>query len=408
MAWPLAKNLWPRRARAWSTRVMFRLRSALARCARSAASLRVSRSHRSLASGGAAGAGQAVVRTGLDVRPQGSLRISFQGSPIPVKLTTENETCDRVEIAVFTSDDSAGDAGAPVTVRSDGDGGVVVESSGFRQGKARLEGLIPEKFNVDISTSGGNVQLAQLEGSARIATQGGSLAFTKISEGPCRVDSGGGHVVGRAINGNIEMRTSGGDIKVKRVVGVDVDVNVRGPNGATSGSIDIRALYATSTTIQSRMGALSIGTIHGKTQIETQGGDVQVESGADGEIGISSGGGRIDVQLGSSAKKVDFTSQGGDIHIRIPTEMGADIEASGARGVLLDNDFLEQDTIQYTDDTRQSVKGSVAATTGSAEARGYKPTQAVIRADAASGFVELRGKDWLASLGDKFAGLRSL
>ena len=60
-----------------------------------------------------------------------------------------------------------------------------------------LRGLIPAKYNVDIETKGGNVELGFLEGAANIDTQGGNIQVDKITSAEINLASAGGDIAGR-------------------------------------------------------------------------------------------------------------------------------------------------------------------------------------------------------------------
>ena len=81
--------------------------------------------------------------------------------------------------------------------------------------KARI--TIPRKFNVELRTVGSST-VADLDGTAKLATSGGSLKVGNVS-GPATVKSGGGSIIIGDVGGDLEARSGGGSIKTGRVAG---------------------------------------------------------------------------------------------------------------------------------------------------------------------------------------------
>eukprot|EP00466_Bigelowiella_natans_P019858 jgi/Bigna1/137135/aug1.37_g11843 len=369
----------------------------------------------------------------MKVRPQGKLVLDLAGDPAGsdgVVLSTENENCDMVEFSLIMENKEGGENSEkhleePFEMESDGIGGVRLRAR-LSAGQ-KLVGLIPEKFSVDARTSGAGFSMARIEGGVNVDTglvftfsillilelmifkyrswttvmvtpDGGNITLDKVSEGPCQLKSGGGKINARVINGDAHIRTQGGEFVSKRMTGMRYDVD------AEEGVADVRALYAT----QIRVAAKSIqcGSVHGSTSFTSAGGDVVIESGFDGHLEVQTNGGKCDMQLGSSSERIFVNSGGGDIHCRMPQDLEAKVEARGERGVLIDEAL--KDCIGYADVTCQIASGRVMAKSQTSGARGYTPTKATIMLDAGRGFVELRGKDWLSSLGSKFQKLKDL
>lgn len=81
--------------------------------------------------------------------------------------------------------------------------------------KARI--TIPRKFDVELRTVGSST-VADLDGTAKLATAGGSLKIGNIS-GPVTAKSGGGSITIGDVGGDLEARSGGGSIKAGRVAG---------------------------------------------------------------------------------------------------------------------------------------------------------------------------------------------
>src|SRR5882724_4139170 len=95
-----------------------------------------------------------------------------------------------------------------------------VRSGSIRQPglQVRYEISIPKKLDVDLKTSGGDIRLGELVGSATTRTSSGSIFLGTISGRVESHNSGGDILIARA-GGDLVARTSSGSIKVRTVAG---------------------------------------------------------------------------------------------------------------------------------------------------------------------------------------------
>ena len=91
---------------------------------------------------------------------------------------------------------------------------------------------VPSQYNVDLSTSGGDITVSDLNGQVKAKTSGGDIALGRIN-GVVDAHTSGGDVSMAGSHANALLSTSGGDIKVGDAAG-SLSVNTSG------GSIDIR------------------------------------------------------------------------------------------------------------------------------------------------------------------------
>ena len=104
------------------------------------------------------------------------------------------------------------------------DRGVVAEAekeggwSWFSNVRMRWEIDVPENFDIDLKTSGGDVVVVDLNGNAVAKTSGGNVEFENVS-GEIKAKTSGGNVRLIDITGNIDASTSGGDIKIESSIG---------------------------------------------------------------------------------------------------------------------------------------------------------------------------------------------
>ena len=180
-----------------------------------------------------------------------------------------------------------------LSVRSVEGGGVYVngEFSGSRQHNGpvgpEFQIKLPTRFNLDVETQGGDIDLeALLQGEARLTTAGGDVHTTDIS-GPVRIETAGGSISLGNLGVRAEARTAGGDIQIG---------NVRGD-----------------ATIETSGGGIQVGQVGGALRTETAGGDIVI-AGAAGEVMAQTAGGQI--QVGPTRGSVRAQTAGGSIRLQ--------------------------------------------------------------------------------------------
>ncbi|MCX6164232.1 MAG: DUF4097 family beta strand repeat-containing protein, partial [Ignavibacteriae bacterium] len=101
----------------------------------------------------------------------------------------------------------------------------------------KIDVSIPEKFNTDIATAGGDISLGSLTGNVEMKTAGGDIVLKNIS-GKAELKTAGGDIRVESSNGNIEANTAGGNININgsngnieaKTAGGDITVNYTGEN----------------------------------------------------------------------------------------------------------------------------------------------------------------------------------
>jgi len=92
----------------------------------------------------------------------------------------------------------------------------------------RIEVKVPEKFNADIHTSGGDINLAKVEGTIEMHTSGGDVVCSDFL-GSLDVSTSGGDINLNGGNTSIVAHTSGGDITLDYSgVNKGIDVSTSG------------------------------------------------------------------------------------------------------------------------------------------------------------------------------------
>jgi hypothetical protein len=148
---------------------------------------------------------------------------------------------------------------------------------------------VPSAYNVDLSTSGGDLVVGDLSGAAKLRTSGGDIQVAKLS-GPVEGSTSGGDIEVAGASGKVRLSTSGGDIRVSATSG-DTEVSTSG-------------------------GDIEVTGVSGKLSASTSGGDVRATlSGpltADCSLGTS-GGDVVVKGVATSGLYLDASTSGGDV-----------------------------------------------------------------------------------------------
>lgn len=172
-------------------------------------------------------------------------------------------------------------------------------SGGFPHGRREHVGLevdfeilVPVRFNLDLETDGGNLEVERLEGEIRAVTAGGDIRTGDVT-GPLRLETAGGGISLGNIGQRVEARTAGGNIRVGTVKG--------------------------DATLETSGGEIVAGRVEGAIQAQTAGGDIVLQ-GSSGPVVAQTAGGQI--QLGEIGSSVRAQTAGGSIRLH------------GARGLV--------------------------------------------------------------------------
>ncbi len=104
---------------------------------------------------------------------------------------------------------------------------------GHQSGRHRLtvhyQVTVPKKFEMQIKTAGGSIEIASLQGKVDTVTAGGSITLTDI-QGPVSASTSGGDIKTTRCTGQMVARTSGGSITINEFTGTSVHTETSGGN----------------------------------------------------------------------------------------------------------------------------------------------------------------------------------
>ena len=236
----------------------------------------------------------------FNVSPGGTLTVSTQGGDVKV-LPGKGDTVHVVATQYFRRADNAAEAdeaARDLEFKIEQNGNDVTADARFPRRSGWGFGgwppvlvsftvTVPEQYNVNLRTSGGDIEVGDLTGSARAKTSGGDLELGRI-------------------NGPVDGSTSGGDIRLKAALD-------RVHLGTSGGDIDV-------------------GDASGDVHLETSGGDISVER-ATGRLRASTSGGDVSVVLdGSLSDDVSLSTSGGTVTARVPKNAGFRLDANTSGG----------------------------------------------------------------------------
>lgn len=251
----------------------------------------------------------------------------------------------------------------------------------------KVEITVPARFDLDLRTQGGELQVEGVEGDLKGATMGGSLdlkglrgkvAFSTMggairfsdSQADGKVSTMGGALTLQGLSGDLKASTMGGEVTYDGVrrpgqaEGRPVEVSTMG------GAIKVGAAPF-GAQLKTMGGAIHVGSAGGFVKASTMGGAIEVLE-LDGGVEASTMGGDVKVRMvgdpAQGRRDVKVTSKGGEVVVTLPAalSMDVDVELSITRGAGRDyriqSDFplsvKEGPTRSEEDGVRRTLKGT--------------------------------------------------
>ena len=218
---------------------------------------------------------------------------------------------------------------------------------------ATIEIHIPRRYNLEVSTGGGNIEVQDIDGRIRLTSAGGNINVGRVGGGDdsgrdaarnksdrlkpvllvaARIDTQGGHITVGDVSGTLHASTSGGHITTGNIAG-DAVLRTGG------GQIYARNIAGTAA-LDSGGGNIHIEGAGSSVTADTAGGGIVLRQ-ADAPLRVSANHGDItawlsDVPGPKTAKDADaqkprqvsqLSSTSGDIVLYIPRKLAATIDA---------------------------------------------------------------------------------
>jgi DUF4097 and DUF4098 domain-containing protein YvlB len=251
----------------------------------------------------------------FSVAPGGRLTIEADGADLRVTGTGGNQVV--VHILLKGSERTL----ERMTLSAEQSGNDVEVTSKHGNVDGKVEVQVPRAFNFDIHTSGGDITVGQLTGTARGRTSGGDILVTEI-KGPVEMTTSGGDVRVEQVDGETRLSTSGGDVDISRING-DLDAKT---SGGYIHLTDVVGKVAARTS----SGDVIARNIRGDAELKTSGGDIRAT--IDGKITAHTSGGNVSAELVGANRGISVSSSGGDLTIRVPKSTTGELDASTSGG----------------------------------------------------------------------------
>jgi len=277
------------------------------------------------------------------VQPGGNLKAHTQGGDITVQTSDRPEVRITVKQVIRASTEAEADeilSKLTLTLEQVGND-VTADAKYEKRGPGTWFGnwppvtvsyvvTVPKNFNLNLNTSGGDIDVASLAGNVRARTSGGDLKFARV-DGDIDAGTSGGDITLQEGTARAKLNTSGGDIEVNRA---------GGPTEVSTSGGDVRlnsvAQLISATTSGGDVHAVITEPLKLDTLLSTSGGnvDVAVLKGTGFQLDASTSGGDVNasgltitIEKGGTGKSrlagavngggplLKLRSSGGDIRI---------------------------------------------------------------------------------------------
>jgi hypothetical protein len=223
----------------------------------------------------------------LDVRG-GNIRVVTGGTGVAVEVKREPRGSDGDELLRAHKIDFS-QSGNDVTITSTQDRQRTSWFSWNDGLRVQWNIRVPANYNIDVHTSGGNIDVTDLSGRLDAKTSGGNIDLARI-RGPVSVNTSGGSITINTASENVNAKTSGGSIEITDVQGtIDAD---------TSG------------------GSIELVRVGNTVNAHTSGGSVSASFTRQptGDSSLTTSGGDVDVKLAPSIRAtLDAHASGGSV-----------------------------------------------------------------------------------------------
>lgn len=240
----------------------------------------------------------------FSVQPGGTFRGATQGGDFIIKTGDVRTVQVTARQIIRTDDESKADAllqDLQFSLEQDGND-VVAEAKYDRKPSwgwkhwppvsVDFTVTVPREYNLKLSTSGGDIKVADLKGDIVARTSGGNLSFERV-EGDIEGRTSGGNIFLREGTASAKLHTSGGNVRVERAGG-------RTQVSTSGGNIHLEEVkeLISATTSGGKVYAAITGPITEDTVLGTSGGDVivRLKRGVGFHLDASTSGGEVDAE----------------------------------------------------------------------------------------------------------------
>ena len=293
-------------------------------------------------------------RLEIDLETGGGIEIRGEATnTVTIKATIKGRDADEVRMSATSS-------GNVVKVQSEWARRMRNSSAG-----ANIVVTVPDRYDIEFETTGGSIEISDVEGDIDGETMGGELDLRNL-RGKLSVSTMGGDITVADSQVDGRVKTMGGSITFRNVSG-DFDGETMGgnvlfDNAAAAGAATTRPVTVSTmggnikvanaplgATVSTMGGNIHIDSAREFIKAETMGGEITVDE-VDGDVDVSTMGGDVDVIVVGNGHDVNIESKGGDIELSLPAGFSGrfDLEVAVTRDGGQDYEIRSDFPVQTT------------------------------------------------------------
>ena len=233
------------------------------------------------------------------------------------------------------------------------------EGRGRHNGGVSVDVKVPNKYNLELETMGGEITLKDIEGSFSGETMGGEIQLYHL-KGEVDLTTMGGEIKVEDCDLDGQVKTMGGEVSLRDVIG-DLDASTMG------GEVSYRNVKrrdqredAREVKISTMGGEIEVDDAPGGANVSTMGGEIRIRSAKkyvkaktmggeikidkiDGGVQATTMGGDVEVNMVGDPDQYDrdvvLSSMGGDIILTVPAGLSMDFDIKLTLTHRASNDF---------------------------------------------------------------------
>jgi len=211
-----------------------------------------------------------------------------------------------------------------------------------------IEIALPERADVQATTSSGSIRLGNVRGDVNATASSGSVRLGDVAGDEVSVRTSSGSVRAGRLSGKNRLRVSAssGSVSVDAASGGQVSVTT------ASGSQRIGAVDAERFEAQAGSGSVRVEALRAEARVRAGSGGVRL-GGVGGALDAQAGSGSVRVELAEPVAVRVRTGSGG-VELTAPRSLRAHVELSGSGGLRVDDAFGFQGSME-----RRSARGTL-------------------------------------------------
>lgn len=263
----------------------------------------------------------------------GNIKVSgWDKENVSFKIIADEEVKKKINFAYTESAE-----GVKLVAKIDGD------KDRWRDFDLTIEVSIPNEFDADLKTSGGNIALTGVSGQLKGKTSGGNILLKDL-KGKSEFFTSGGNISLNNVKADGAVKTSGGNISLSEfqgnmdaaTSGGNISINkstLQGDVMTSGGNISFSESESTGD-IKTSGGNISVDKAPKGVNVATSGGNISVNSAKSFVISKTSGG---NISIEEIDGSIDAKTSGGNIHAKMtgdPKNGKRDVEMMSSGGKL--------------------------------------------------------------------------